>query len=198
MNLRMGIRVGVLLAAVLCLLDVADAVFIIPTVAGTYTVVGAATIPHAIVYILGGLAAVQGAAWLGYLEGRKSQIRDQIEEKPKRSLEPENLILSAVHEFDPFGCMKKMLCHIEATASSNRTQQEELLLRMLSGHVLLTSDELPSSKDSEGEEEAKDGAAICDQRFSECPIKSGLLRSLLDMTWRCVSPFDVGLPLDPM
>ncbi|XP_063592548.1 uncharacterized protein LOC134769736 [Penaeus indicus] len=199
MHFRMGMRVGVFSAAALCLFDVGHALFFIPTTAGTFTVVGAAAIPHAIVYILGGLAAVQGAAWLGYLAGEKSRIRNEEEEeakeKPKRSIEPENLILLAVHELDPFGCVKKMLCHIEAADINNRTQQEELLLRTLNGYTFLTSIELPSSKDSEGEG-AEDAAALCDQLFSKCPLGRGLLREILNMTWRYVIPFDVGLSLD--
>ncbi|XP_042857687.1 uncharacterized protein LOC122243980, partial [Penaeus japonicus] len=179
-------RLRVLFAAAFCFPDVSNALILIPTVAGTFTVAGPAVLVKAILSAVGGLAAIQGAAWLGYLAGRISKTR--TEEKNKRSLQPDNLILSAVHELDSYDCVKKMLCHIESLDSNSRTQQEGLLLKMFG---------LPFSKDSEVKGKAKE-AVVCDQMYSKCPLDQGLLRGLLNVTWGCLTPFDLGSSLELM
>ncbi|XP_068210743.1 uncharacterized protein [Palaemon carinicauda] len=159
----------------------------IASVDATFAIAGAST-----GLILGGLAALKGAALLGYAIGKKKKTLS----KPlffKRSVdgqvhvqdEEETELLSAVEKMDPTGCIPKLLCHLQFKEESRRTPEENVLVQMFSN----TSDDQGSysSAFAYAAEIGRKGvdSSVCEEHFHSCPYSKDNVSDMLQESWGC-------------
>ncbi|XP_042894334.1 uncharacterized protein LOC122268129 [Penaeus japonicus] len=99
--------------------------------------------------------------------------------------EDDDLILSAVGQMDPSGCIPKILCLLQAKDESDRTLKENLLLD------IFTSNTVNPTPSNAAFVYAKDVAtktrdsSVCRKVFPECPFDEEELREIVDLAWSC-------------
>jgi len=164
---------------------------------------------------LGGLAALKGAALVGYSAGRHNRYYRRhgyyggrsygnyhghygngygyknhgyrygrsVENSPAE--EGEDLLLSAVGQLDPNGCVLKLLCQIQIKDESKRTLEEAILVDMFANNTeslsayneafVYATDIGIKSRD----------ISACKKYFPNCPLNENQLDSLLNQAWGC-------------
>ncbi|XP_064122478.1 uncharacterized protein LOC135226699 [Macrobrachium nipponense] len=160
----------------------------IASVDATFAIAGAST-----GLILGGLAALKGAALLGYAIGKKKKYAAKA--KPfifKRSVgevlvndQEETELFSAVEKLDPAGCIPKLLCHLQFKEEALRTPEENVLVQMFSNR--------PDDQGSYGSafayaaEVGQKGAdsTVCEEHFNTCPYSKDNVSEMLQESWGC-------------
>nr|XP_027207619.1 uncharacterized protein LOC113801011 [Penaeus vannamei] len=109
-----------LLVAFFCasLLAVAESTFLAAGASAGAAAVGVAA-------VIGGLAALKGAAILGFAIGRNLGGRRFRKSTETRADEDENLLLSTVGQLDPNGCILKLICLLQTKDQSTLTPEED-------------------------------------------------------------------------
>lgn len=188
-----------------------SASLLLTTVALTWVAVAEATLLlTAGALVVGGLAALKGAALVGYAVGRHRRGRSHYHHhhhhrsgghghyyghyRYSRALQTaaddgENLLLSTVGQLDPNGCILKMLCNLQTKEDIKLTLEENILVDMFAN-----STEVFSAKNSAFVVATQMGrkthdSAVCDNSFPRCPLTNDQLSGLLQQTWGC-QPFD--------
>ncbi|XP_071540922.1 uncharacterized protein [Panulirus ornatus] len=145
---------------------------------------------------LGGLAALKGAFLFsasrrrGYGRYHGRGYRFRIRKRYGRAVhsapvDGENLLLSAVGELDPNGCILKMLCHLQTMEEGTRTLEEDILVDMFArGNETLTSYNAPFIYATDIGSRTRD-TTTCDKNFSKCPLSNAQLSGLLHQAWGC-------------
>ncbi|ROT82308.1 hypothetical protein C7M84_024546 [Penaeus vannamei] len=158
-----------LLVAFFCasLLAVAESTFLAAGASAGAAAVGVAA-------VIGGLAALKGAAILGFAIGRNLGGRRFRKSTETRADEDENLLLSTVGQLDPNGCILKT--------------SRPLLPRRTAGHANNT--ETLSSYNAAFVYAKEIGTKtrsphVCKRFFPKCPLRDEQLAGLLHQAWGC-------------
>ncbi|XP_066948426.1 uncharacterized protein [Macrobrachium rosenbergii] len=140
--------------------------------------------------VLGSLAALKGAALLGYAVGKKKGhfghhfFKRSVGEVGAENQAEEHL-LSTVGKLDPSGCILKLLCHLQFKEEASRTPEEEVLVQMFGNRTgALTSHSAAFVYASEIGSRNRD-PAVCERYFSQCPFRGEEVSGLLQESWAC-------------
>ncbi|KAK7028806.1 hypothetical protein SK128_010381 [Halocaridina rubra] len=155
-----------------------------------------------------GLAALKGAAIVGYAAGRHHRQRSYYRSygssrgrsyhghygryRHYRSVEDvaaseasEDMLLSTIGKLDPNGCILKLLCSLQFKEEANLSLQESVLLDMFDNNTeTLTSYNTAFIYASELGYINQD-PLTCDTYFPRCPLRGDHLSGLLQQAWGC-------------
>ncbi|XP_042890110.1 uncharacterized protein LOC122265027 [Penaeus japonicus] len=174
---------GRLFVAFLCMscMAIAESTFLAAGASAGAAAVGVAA-------VIGGLAALKGAAILGFAVGRSLSGRRFRRSTETEAEEDENLLLSTVGQLDPNGCILKLLCLLQTKDQSTLTLEEDLLLGMFAnGTETLTSSSFYSAAFVYATEigtRTRD-PSVCKKFFPRCPLQDDQLAGLLQWAWGC-------------
>nr|XP_045622283.1 uncharacterized protein LOC123772906 [Procambarus clarkii]XP_045622284.1 uncharacterized protein LOC123772906 [Procambarus clarkii] len=141
---------------------------------------------------LGGLAALKGAALIGYTAAlHKAQKYEFLYNKHRfgRSLEGARdageELLSAVGKLDTEGCILKLLCYLQIKEKSLLSQEESVLIDLFA-NITETHYNVAFIRAADIGAKAQD-IHECDKHFYMCPLIPEQLSSLLQQAWGCDS-----------
>ncbi|XP_047472352.1 uncharacterized protein LOC125027357 [Penaeus chinensis] len=169
-----------LLVAFVCAscIAVAESSFLVAGASASAAAVGVAA-------VIGGLAALKGAAILGYAVGRSLGGRRFRKSAETRADEGENLLLSTVGQLDPNGCILKLICLLQTKDQSTLSPEEDLLLGMFANSTeALSSYNAAFVYATEIGTKTRSPRA-CKKFFPRCPLRDDQLAGLLHRAWGC-------------
>ncbi|XP_027207619.2 uncharacterized protein [Penaeus vannamei] len=169
-----------LLVAFFCasLLAVTESTFLAAGASAGAAAVGVAA-------VIGGLAALKGAAILGFAIGRNLGGRRFRKSTETRADEDENLLLSTVGQLDPNGCILKLICLLQTKDQSTLTPEEDLLLGMFANNTETLSSYNAAFVYAKEIGTKTRSPHVCKRFFPKCPLRDEQLAGLLHQAWGC-------------
>ncbi|KAK7028802.1 hypothetical protein SK128_010377 [Halocaridina rubra] len=121
----------------------------------------------------------QGDATYNYRHKRSAAEDDAV------AAEGEDLLLSAVGQLDPNGCVLKLLCHIRAKEISLLSPEENQLIKMFEKNSAVSTPYKAAFIYAADIGEKTRDTYACKRYFSKCPLQEEELGALLVKAWGC-------------